>query len=128
MARTGRPRIEWDEKDHRTFEGLCAIQSTQREVCSVMNVTDKTLNGLLRRYYKMTFSDCFKRFSANGIISLRRKQFEVANNGNVTMLIWLGKQYLGQSDKTEDTFNSSQIDKAHDDLVSAIKELSRAGQ
>jgi hypothetical protein len=29
---------------------------------------------------------------------LRRMQFESANKGNVTMQIWLGKQYLGQSD------------------------------
>jgi len=33
--------------------------------------------------------------------SLMQKQFEVAQSGNPTMLIWLGKQYLGQSDKQE---------------------------
>ena len=32
---------------------------------------------------------------------LKRKQIEVAMNGNVVMLIWLGKQYLGQADKIE---------------------------
>lgn len=31
--------------------------------------------------------------------SLKRKQFVVAMKGNVGMLIWLGKQYLGQTDK-----------------------------
>ena len=101
MARTGRPPIDWDDRDLRTFEGLCAINCTQTEICSVMNVSDKTLNRLLRKYYKMTFSDCFKRFSASGIISLRRKQFEVATGGSVPMLIWLGKQYLNQKDKSE---------------------------
>jgi hypothetical protein len=30
---------------------------------------------------------------------MRRKQMEVAMSGNVTMLIWLGQQYLGQADK-----------------------------
>ena len=30
--------------------------------------------------------------------SLRRKQIDVAMQGNPTMLIWLGKQYLGQTD------------------------------
>ncbi|AXC09689.1 hypothetical protein ACPOL_0306 [Acidisarcina polymorpha] len=33
--------------------------------------------------------------------SLRRRQVELALAGNVTMLIWLGKQYLGQKDKQE---------------------------
>lgn len=31
---------------------------------------------------------------------LRAKQFEVALGGDKTMLIWLGKQRLGQSEKT----------------------------
>jgi len=30
--------------------------------------------------------------------SLRRAQLKVALDGNVTMLIWLGKQMLGQSE------------------------------
>jgi hypothetical protein len=28
-------------------------------------------------------------------------QFKAAEGGNATMLIWLGKQYLDQSDKTQ---------------------------
>lgn len=36
-------------------------------------------------------------------MSLRRKQIRLALKGNVTMLVWLGKQLLGQSDKFEDT-------------------------
>ena len=31
-------------------------------------------------------------------MKLRRKQIEVAMSGNHTMLIWLGKNMLGQSD------------------------------
>jgi len=34
---------------------------------------------------------------------LKRKQVEVALAGNTTMLIWLGKQYLDQSDKVDNT-------------------------
>lgn len=33
--------------------------------------------------------------------SLRRLQFKKAKEGNVGMLIWLGKQYLGQSERQE---------------------------
>lgn len=36
-----------------------------------------------------------------GPVALRRKQHEVALKGSVPMLIWLGKQRLGQSDKPE---------------------------
>jgi hypothetical protein len=40
---------------------------------------------------------------AVGRMSLRRKQWKAAEDGNTTMLVWLGKQYLGQSDKSEVT-------------------------
>lgn len=40
--------------------------------------------------------------------SLRRAQLTVALNGNPTMLIWLGKQYLGQSENPLET-NENQI-------------------
>ena len=33
--------------------------------------------------------------------SLRRAQYEAAMKGNATMLIWLGKQYLGQRDSPD---------------------------
>ncbi len=33
--------------------------------------------------------------------SLRSKQYDLAMKGNVTMLIWLGKNELGQSDKKD---------------------------
>jgi hypothetical protein len=32
-------------------------------------------------------------------VSLRRAQFKAAKEGNVTMLIWLGKQRLGQKNE-----------------------------
>ena len=34
--------------------------------------------------------------------ALEEKQYEVAMEGNVQMLIWLGKQHLGQTDKPVD--------------------------
>ena len=33
--------------------------------------------------------------------SLRRWQYEAAKRGNASLLIWLGKQYLGQKDRHE---------------------------
>ena len=38
--------------------------------------------------------------------SLRRAQLSVALNGNPTMLIWLGKQYLGQSENPMESADS----------------------
>lgn len=42
MARTGRPRKEINEK---LFENLCAIQCTEKEICSVLECCEDTLNA-----------------------------------------------------------------------------------
>ena len=41
--------------------------------------------------------------------SLRRKQLEVAYTGNAVMLIWLGKNLLGQTDSGTDASNSEPL-------------------
>ena len=49
----------------------------------------------------MEFSSFSEQKKSEGVELLRAKQFEMVMNGNVTMAIWLGKQYLGQRDKSE---------------------------
>lgn len=56
--------------------------------------------------------------------SLRMSQVRAARDGNSTMLIWLGKQYLGQSDKTIDDFLMDAITSAgltKEDLLELIQ-------
>jgi len=36
-------------------------------------------------------------------MSLRRIQYSTAMEGNATMLVWLGKNWLGQTDKLDTT-------------------------
>ena len=92
MARTGRPRIEIDQDQ---FEKLCGIQCTLTELASFFKCSDDTIENWCKRTYKKTFSEVYKIYSVTGKISLRRTQFQMAQN-NVSMAIWLGKQYLGQ--------------------------------
>lgn len=91
---TGRPKKEIDKEN---FEKLCGLQCTEEEICSFLNVTDKTLTNWCRKTYKKSFSEIFKIKRGTGKIALRRSQFRLAET-NPTMAIWLGKQYLGQSD------------------------------
>ena len=94
----GRPRIEID---YKVLQQLCSIHCTGEECAAILGVDYDTLNRTLKRDKHGGFAEYFKRYSASGKMSLRRKQFEQAQNGNTTMLIWLGKQFLGQSDKVE---------------------------
>ena len=54
-------------------------------------------------------------------MSLRRQQFKSAEAGNVTMQIWLGKQYLGQTDKVEENNINVTLESTLDKMESIIK-------
>ena len=98
-----RPKIVWTDVEFQRVKNLCAIQCTGEEIAAVMGVDYDTMNRLLKEKYNITFSEFFKIYSKDGLASLRRNQWKAADKGNVTMLIWLGKQYLNQTDKVENT-------------------------
>ena len=93
----GRPRAEFSQA---TFESLCSIQCTLSEIAGVMRVSEDTVERRCKEHYGETFAEIYKKLSAVGKSSLRRTQFKMAER-NTAMAIWLGKQYLGQSDKQE---------------------------
>lgn len=85
-----RPRKIVDEK--RVIE-LASKGHTLEEIAAFENVSYDTLH---RRFA----SACEKgKLLCDG--QIRRKQVEKAISGSDTMLIWLGKQRLGQTDKQE---------------------------
>ena len=86
----GRPK---KQIDYELVRKLANIQCTQEEIASVLGVSTRTLqrDEEFRRIYKEEMD--------SGKISLRRMQWRAADRGSNTMLVWLGKQYLGQRDK-----------------------------
>ena len=92
-----RPRKEIDQKQ---FENLCGLQCTLEEICGFFDVCTDTLEAWCKRTYKANFSEVFSKKRGMGKISLRRNQWRLAEK-NASMAIWLGKQYLGQSDVVE---------------------------
>ena len=93
----GRPKKEIDQEQ---FEKLCGLQCTQEEICCWFDVTDKTLNSWCKATYGVSFSDVYNKKREKGKISLRRAQFRLAEK-NAAMAIFLGKNYLGQTDRIE---------------------------
>lgn len=105
-----RPKIAIDEEQ---FKKLCTLQCTLSEIASFFKCSEDTIERWCRRELKMSFAEAFKIHSAGGKISLRRWQFKMAEH-NVSMAIFLGKQYLGQKDQQD-------VVVAHDDET--IKEM-----
>ncbi len=81
-----------------TVERLAQIGATQREMANFFGVDIATME---RRLADPQYRAFLNAGDANLNISLRRKQVEMALAGDRTMLIWLGKQRLGQADKLE---------------------------
>lgn len=90
----GRKRIEIELRE---FEKLCAIQCTKSEIAGFFDVSEDTVERWVRRTYKAGFAEVWAAKSAGGRASLRRTQFALAEK-YPAMAIFLGKNYLGQSD------------------------------
>ena len=84
--------INWE-----LFEQLCSLQCSQSEIASALKVHPDTLRDHSVENYREDFSEIYKRYSENGKCSLRRYQFIQAKTKPV-MAIWLGKQWLKQTD------------------------------
>ena len=65
------------------------------------------------------FQEIYLKGRENGKSKLRDIQLRAAMSGNVTMLIWLGKQYLDQTDK------SQSIDLSEQEIETLRKEAGR---
>ena len=76
--------------DPKQVETYAQLGCKDTEIGDLLNVNDDTL--------RFNFKEELRKGRANLKQSLRRKQLEVALDGNVTMLIFLGKNLLGQSD------------------------------
>jgi hypothetical protein len=96
--KTGRPLFEvnWTQ-----VESMCAIHCTGEEIAGVLGCDYDTLVSAIKREYGLNFSEYFQQKSASGKVSLRRKQYTAAMEGDRTMQIWLGKQWLGQAEKQD---------------------------
>lgn len=107
----GRPKKEY-KYDKNLIRDLASVFCTQEEIASIMGVSYRTLqrDEEFCRLYEIGRNDAKN--------SLRRAQFNSALKGNATLLVWLGKQYLGQKDIIT-VGNNDEIE--DDPLTKAIK-------
>ena len=88
----GRKPVEIDVED---WEKLHAMHCSVEEIAGLYSVSTRTIETRLKQ---RTYAEAAMRGRAKGKISLRRRQRQSAEEGDVRMLIWLGKQMLGQKE------------------------------
>lgn len=106
MAKRGpKPKeIDWDQ-----FNKLCHLQCTLREISAWFNCSEDTIENRCKAVHGVKFSEYYAQKSSTGKIAIRRLQMQSAEKGSTAMLIWLGKQYLEQSDKVESDNTTNNI-------------------
>ncbi len=92
LKKRTRPPMEIDVEKLKEF---LAVNMPVRRIAHYFNCTPETL------YNK--FRDLIVQSNVDYEYGLRLAQLRAANDGNPTMLIWLGKQVLGQSDEQKVT-------------------------
>ena len=114
----GRPRLTFDL---RQVEDLGRIQSTHSELAAVLGCHLDTVKDRLK--HDPEFSAAYQKGLEHGKSSLRRIQWKAALGGNTTMQIWLGKQYLGQSDRRVTEVETRQVERWQEQLREAPQEV-----
>jgi hypothetical protein len=94
MAQLGRIKKVYDLKQ---VEAAAAIGCTQDEIGVLVGCSARQFQQ------RADMREAFRSGAARMRVSLRRLQWTKAKEGNVTMMIWLGKQILGQKDRIEET-------------------------
>ena len=97
-ATKGRPKKVLTEDALKLIQNLAHIMCTEEEIASILGASVDTL---LNEDNKDLFRTAIEKGRHEGKQSLRRQQYQLAMKGNCSMLIWLGKQYLGQSEKID---------------------------
>jgi hypothetical protein len=112
------------EVDMVKLDRLAQLPIRAEDIAYVLEVSTDTLSRRIKETHGTTFAEYLEQKRATIRYSLMAKQFDLALKGNVTLLIWLGKQYLDQKDKLENTNKNEPLAQLPDaDLEEKIKRL-----
>jgi endonuclease III-like uncharacterized protein len=67
-----------------------------------LGMSADSLSRRIKERYGITFAEYKHKRQETIRINILKKQYEIAMGGNVTMLIYLGKQYCGQKEQVEE--------------------------
>ena len=90
----GRPRVKIDVEK---AEKMASIGCTDEEIGLLLGCSTDTIGR--RKKDDPEFAEKLEKGRAHLRMSLRRKQYSLAMKGNPALLIWLGKNMLGQSER-----------------------------
>lgn len=114
----GRPQkpIDWDEVD-KHLQNL----SSGQEIADCFGIHRDTLYDRCVLEKGMLFSEYSATQTAKGLVKLREWQRQKAEKLDSTMLIWLGKNWLKQTDTQKDKDLPAEIITAFTEVMAQLK-------
>ena len=98
-------KIDWTQID-----AYLRAQCTGKEIAEIFGVSYETLCRRCKQENGVEFGEYAQIKKTQGVNLIRAKQYEIAMKGDKTMLIWLGKQYLGQKETVDlDNVNTQSV-------------------
>lgn len=94
------------------IEKLAAMGCSDDEIAALCELSETEI--------KRSFGPQLKNGRANLHLRVRKKQLQRADEGSDTMLIWLGKVYLGQRETVVNVNAEIDVTKLSDDDLDAI--------
>lgn len=96
--KVGRPKSVFNERE---LKYLCSIHCTLEEIAGFFQMNKQILSRKIKEEYGITWSEFYERNSQGSKVSLRRRQIQSAMEGDTKMLVFLGKNMLGQKEKLD---------------------------
>ena len=94
----GRPNFEFTPKILEQIKNMASYMCSKQEIGKIIGCSESTIqrNQLAQEAYELGVAQAKK--------TIRKTQFDIATKLNSSiMAMWLGKVYLGQSDKVQNT-------------------------
>lgn len=116
----GRPEaiIDWKEVGL-----LLEADCTATSIAARIGISTDTLYRRCKSDNNIDFAAFSQQKKESGEALLRKQQFALAMKGNLGMLIWLGKQRLGQKDKSDHTSDDKPLNSLDDARIALLAKL-----
>lgn len=94
----GRPPAAQNAIDKDELEKLMKIYLTEQECADWFGVSIDSVHRFIKKNLNTTFAELRDKSFVRTRAAIKKAQIEKALKGDNVMLIWCGKQYLGQRD------------------------------
>lgn len=93
--------IDWKKVENLIVHGCSGVQ-----IAATLGMHPETLYDRCLKENKRHYSEYSHEFWEKGNAQLHAKQYQMAMKGDKTLMVWLGKNRLKQTDKIESTIDA----------------------